>query len=171
MATKKTKKAKTAEPVGATLFFEGSTLMLKLTKRVASPAYKRAQDLIEATMARVFGKDGYSHVGGSTLSTAEGATASQADLVSAGISLHEDVISLVYNSPDVVHVPAPKKARGHKAAISAIKEEIRALDNRIGHYQGAIDSAQKNLDGNRDLLRSNIQARHDLIESMKVLKA
>jgi len=161
----------THKPVGATLYFEDNTLVLKLTKRVPGPKYKRAQDIIESTLLRVFGSGCFNHKRGSTTSSIVGATAAQADLVAAGLSLHDDVISLVYKRPEEVAVPTPKKIAGHRTAIEALRSEIESLDHQINSNNRDIEHFQSQVDKTQGFLRDNLQKRCDLITTLRVLKA
>ena len=167
----KTTTRMTHKPVGATLYFEDNTLVLKLTKRVPGPKYKRAQDIIESTLLRVFGSGCFQHKRGSTTSSIVGATAAQADLVAAGISLHEDTISLVYKRPEEVDVPTPKKVSGHKSAIETLKSEIESLDRQIKCNQDDVERFQAMVDKTQGFLRENIQKRSELVATIRALKA
>jgi len=182
MATKKTKKTTKAElghlaatkragPVGVTLFFEGAALVAKLVKRVPGQNYKRAQTLIEEAFWRQFGRENVIHVPGSTKTHVADVTVSQADRVSASLSLHEDVISLVYSSPEEVVVPTPKKKAGHTTAVETLKSEIESLDRQIKVNKDDIGRFQNMVDKTQGFLDVNIQRRSDLIATIKALKA
>jgi len=153
--------------VPVSLYFDGTSFVAKLVKRVPGPNYKMAGDQIEAAFKFAFGVES-THKRGTTTWEKEGADPDRADIVAQRLSHFEEIMSVTYVPPPPKTAKAPE-SEGHDSAVEVLRERVRDLEMDIKDSKENIKKFHKQLTEEAEALEAQRLRRRQLLETIKAL--